>query len=76
MISVKRPKIPGVLEAAWPILGWFTNRVFEEDRIIVEMEQAAYDAQGGDWNQEVFPAIRDLRELLYKSGRVATAGQG
>jgi phenylpropionate dioxygenase-like ring-hydroxylating dioxygenase large terminal subunit len=75
MISVRKPKIPGVLELAWPLLGWFTNRVFEEDRIIVEMEQAAWDAQGGDWNQEVFPAIRDLRELLAKSGRVITARQ-
>jgi renierapurpurin 18,18'-hydroxylase len=47
---------------------WFTNRVFDEDREIVEMEQRAYDAQGGDWNQEVFPAIRELRGLLAKCG--------
>ncbi|HET9585711.1 MAG TPA: hypothetical protein VFP38_16885, partial [Bradyrhizobium sp.] len=25
------------------------------------MEQAAYDAQGADWNQEVFPPIRALQ---------------
>ena len=50
-------------------LTWFTNRVFEEDREIVEIEQAAYDAQGADWNQEIFPAIRDLRELLSRCGR-------
>jgi renierapurpurin 18,18'-hydroxylase len=49
-------------------LAWFTNRVFEEDREIVEMEQAAYDAQGADWNQEVFPRMRDLRELLSSCG--------
>jgi len=42
--------------------------VFAEDREIVEMEQAAYDAQGGDWNQEVFPAIKELRGLLARSG--------
>ena len=54
-------------------LTWFTNRVFEEDRIIVEMEQAAYDAQGSDWNQEVFPPIRELRELLARNGRVMGA---
>ncbi|KRQ17133.1 ferredoxin [Bradyrhizobium manausense] len=68
MLSVRRPKIPGVLELAWPFLAKFTDRVFDEDREIVETEQAAYDAQGGDWNQEVFPAIRDLRELLALQG--------
>jgi renierapurpurin 18,18'-hydroxylase len=72
-LSVRRPKIPGILDIAWPVLTWFTNRVFEEDRVIVEMEQAAYDAQGSDWNQEVFPPIRDLRELLAKNGRVMSA---
>jgi hypothetical protein len=35
---------------------------------MVAMEQWAYDVQGGDWNQEVFPVIRELRELLAKSG--------
>jgi hypothetical protein len=47
-----------------------TERIFAEDREIVEMEQAAYDEQGGDWNQEVFPAIRDLRALLAANGQV------
>jgi hypothetical protein len=37
------------------------------------MEQAAYDAQGADWNQEVFPAIRDLRDLLARNGRAMPA---
>ena len=46
MLSVRRPKIPGVLDLAWPVLAWFTNRVFAEDCEIVEMEQAAHDAQG------------------------------
>jgi hypothetical protein len=55
-------------------LTWFTNRVFEEDRKIVEMEQAAYDAQGADWNQEVFPPIRDLRELLSQCGHAMSIG--
>ena len=52
----------------WPFIAWFTNRVFAEDREIVEMEQSAYDAQGGDWNHEVFPAINQLRALLAKCG--------
>ncbi|MFC0385453.1 Rieske 2Fe-2S domain-containing protein [Muricoccus vinaceus] len=68
LLSIKRPKIPGLLEAGWPVLVLFTERIFREDREIVEMEQAAHDAQGGDWNQEVFPVIRNLRALLRDSG--------
>jgi hypothetical protein len=69
LLSIRRPKIPGVLELAWPLLVWFTERIFAEDRAIVEMEQAAHDSQGADWNQEVFPVIRDLRALLARSGQ-------
>jgi renierapurpurin 18,18'-hydroxylase len=68
VLSVRRPRCLGVLEVMWPFVSWFTNRVFDEDREIVEMEQAAYDAQGGDWNQEVFPAINELRALLARCG--------
>ena len=57
-----------MLALAWPVLAWFTSRVFAEDCEIVEMEQAAYDAQGADWNQEVFPPIRQLRKLLRDRG--------
>ncbi len=84
LLSVKRLKVPGLLEAAWPLLVLFTERIFKEDRDIVEAEQAAHDAQGGDWNQEVFPVIRKLRALLRQCGaadhassaqRVGLAGQ-
>ena len=34
----------------------------------MELEQAAHDAQGMDLNQEVFPLIRNLRELLIARG--------
>jgi hypothetical protein len=68
VLSVRRPKIPAVLDLAWPVLAWFTSRVFAEDCEIVEMEQAAHDAQGADWNQEVFPPIRQLRKLLRECG--------
>ena len=68
LLSIRRPKVPLVLDAAWPFLVWFTERIFAEDREIVEMEQAAHDAQGADWNQEVFPLIRDLREVLRNNG--------
>ena len=68
LLSVRRPKIPGLLDIAWPALVWFTDRIFKEDRDIVEMEQRAHDMQGSDWNQEVFPPIRDLRDVLAANG--------
>jgi phenylpropionate dioxygenase-like ring-hydroxylating dioxygenase large terminal subunit len=68
LLSVRRPRIPGLLEAAWPLLVWFTERIFREDRWIVELEQQAHDAQGEDRNQEVFPPIQELRALLRSQG--------
>ncbi len=68
LLSVRRPKLPLLLEAGWPLLVWFTDRIFKEDRDVVELEQAAHDAQGSDWNQEVFPVIRTLRTLLRDCG--------
>jgi len=75
LLSVRRPKIPGVLELSWPLLIWFTERIFAEDRAIVEMEQAAHDAQGTDLNQEVFPVIRELRALLVNCGKQLPLGR-
>ncbi len=69
LLSVRRPGVPLLLDIAWPALVWFTERIFAEDRAIVEMEQRAHDSQGADWNQEVFPPIRDLRTLLAANGR-------
>ena len=60
LLSIKRPRIPGLLDAAWPLLVLFTERIFKEDREIVELEQAAHDLQGEDRNQEVFPVIRNV----------------
>ncbi len=69
LLSIQRPARAGfLLDAAWPVLVWFTERIFTEDRWIVEEEQKAHDAQGEDWNQEVFPAIRELRGLLARNG--------
>jgi phenylpropionate dioxygenase-like ring-hydroxylating dioxygenase large terminal subunit len=68
LLSVQRPKIPFLLDLAWPLLVMFTERIFKEDRIIVEMEQAAHDQQGMDCNQEIFPVIRSLRSLLRRCG--------
>ncbi|GAN62284.1 ring-hydroxylating dioxygenase ferredoxin subunit [Acetobacter indonesiensis NRIC 0313] len=68
LLSVKRPKVPGVLELAWPFLVAFTERIFAEDREIVELEQNAWRELGGDHNVEVFPVINALRGLLAECG--------
>ncbi len=68
LLSVRKPRIPGILNVAWPLLVMFTERIFREDREIVELEQAAFDEEGRDRNQEVFPVIRSLRSLLVACG--------
>ncbi|MGI4812388.1 MAG: Rieske 2Fe-2S domain-containing protein [Janthinobacterium lividum] len=68
LLSIRKPSIPGILNVAWPLLVWFTERIFKEDRWIVEREQEAHDRQGDDWNQEVSPAIIQLRQLLASAG--------
>ncbi|CAH2778737.1 MAG: Rieske (2Fe-2S) domain protein [uncultured Paraburkholderia sp.] len=79
LLSIRKPGIPGVLNLAWPLLVWFTERIFKEDREIVEAEQRAHDSQGADWNHEMFPVINELRALLRESGtpdQVVGAGTG
>ena len=68
LLSVRKPKLPGLLNVVWPLLVMFTERIFREDREIVELEQAAFDEEGRDRNQEVFPVIRSLRALLVACG--------
>jgi hypothetical protein len=68
LVSIKRPRVPLLLDLAWPVLVWFTERIFKEDRWVVEREQEAHDAQGADWNHEVFPVINELRDLLRRCG--------
>jgi len=67
-LSVKKPPIPGLIHVVWPFVVWFTENIFREDKEIVECEQKAHDAQGADWNNEVFPALRDLRSVLARCG--------
>ena len=40
LLSVRRPMIPGLLNLVWPALVLFTERIFAEERAIVELEQA------------------------------------
>jgi renierapurpurin 18,18'-hydroxylase len=68
-LSVKKPSVPVVIHAVWPFVTWFTERIFHEDKEIVEYEQQAYDAQGTDCNNEVFPPLKDLRTVLARCGQ-------
>ena len=67
LMMVRRPAFPGLLELFWPLVVWFSNHVFAEDRQICELEQAAFDQQGADRNHEVFPLIRSLRKVLIEN---------
>jgi phenylpropionate dioxygenase-like ring-hydroxylating dioxygenase large terminal subunit len=67
-LSVKKPSVPGLIHLMWPFVVWFTENIFREDQQIVEYEQRAYDAQGADWNNEIFPAVRELRSVLARCG--------
>jgi phenylpropionate dioxygenase-like ring-hydroxylating dioxygenase large terminal subunit len=67
LMMIRRPAFPGLLEVLWPFIVWFTNGIFAEDREICELEQAAFEAQGEDRNQEIFPAIRALRRVLLEN---------
>jgi len=67
-LSVKKPGMPGLIYAAWPFITWFTEGIFTQDQNIMEEEQRAHDAQGSDWNNEIFPPILDLRALLLRCG--------
>jgi phenylpropionate dioxygenase-like ring-hydroxylating dioxygenase large terminal subunit len=68
LMNIRRPSIPGMIRLLWPFIAWFTNGIFAEDQWIVEEEQKAYDRQGADWNQEIFPVIQGLRRLLIRHG--------
>ncbi|MER6633165.1 aromatic ring-hydroxylating dioxygenase subunit alpha [Streptomyces sp. NPDC000987] len=74
LLMIEKPRVPGVLPLAWPLIRRFTERVFAEDRMAVEAEQRAWDEQGEDRNQEVFPLILDVREVLRANG-VPLAGR-
>jgi phenylpropionate dioxygenase-like ring-hydroxylating dioxygenase large terminal subunit len=68
LLMIEKPRIPGALQLAWPLIRRFTERVFAEDRMAVEAEQRAWDEQGGDRNREVFSLILDVREVLRTNG--------
>jgi phenylpropionate dioxygenase-like ring-hydroxylating dioxygenase large terminal subunit len=67
-LSVKKAPIPGLTHLMWPLVTWFTEGIFAQDKRIVELEQAAHDAQGCCHNHEVFPPVLDLRAVLGRCG--------
>ena len=67
-MMIRKPPIPLLIHLLWPFMVWFTNGIFAEDRWVVEEEQKAFDRQGADENQEIFPVIRALRGLLLERG--------
>jgi hypothetical protein len=75
LLMIRRPKIPGLLTLAWPVIRYFAESVFTQDRLAVEHEQRAHDAQGGDWNREISPVLLDLRRVLAANG-IAAVGAG
>jgi hypothetical protein len=72
LMMIRKPSFPGLIHVLWPFIVWFTDRIFAEDRWIVEKEQKAFDMQGADWNQEIFPVIQSLRKLLIQQGGAPT----
>lgn len=68
LMCIRRPGVPWLLDIMWPAIVWFTNGIFNEDKWICELEQAAFDAQGEDWNHEIFPAIRSVRRVITNCG--------
>ncbi|WP_407640357.1 Rieske 2Fe-2S domain-containing protein [Actinacidiphila rubida] len=68
MLMIRKPRFAAALTLAWPFMRRFTERVFAEDRMAVEAEQRAWDEQGEDRNNEIFPLILELREVLRTSG--------
>jgi phenylpropionate dioxygenase-like ring-hydroxylating dioxygenase large terminal subunit len=68
LLSIEKPKLPGLIYLMWPFIRRFTESVFSEDRMAVEAEQRAWDQQRADWNQEINPVILALREMLMRNG--------
>jgi hypothetical protein len=67
-MMIRKPSVPGLIHLHWPIIVWFTEGIVREDHWNVELEQAAFDAQGADWNLEILLVIRGLRKVVAENG--------
>ena len=75
LMSIRRPGTPGMIHLLWPFIVMFTNGIFKQDQHIVEAEQRAFEEQGEDQNQEIFPVIQKLKLMLARRGvPIADAG--
>jgi renierapurpurin 18,18'-hydroxylase len=68
ILLVRKPKIPGLLIAGWPLIRYFVESIFAQDKIAVEAEQRAWETQGGDWNRGISPVLLELRRVLRDCG--------
>jgi nitrite reductase/ring-hydroxylating ferredoxin subunit len=68
LLMIRKPPLPGLLYLMWPVIRHFVEAGFAEDRLAMEAEQRAHDLQGADWNQEIYPLVRELKELLIRQG--------
>jgi phenylpropionate dioxygenase-like ring-hydroxylating dioxygenase large terminal subunit len=68
VLVVRRPTLPGLLFLLRPLLLSIAQRIFEEDREMMELEQNAYDQQGTDRTREDAPFLSELRRVLLTRG--------
>jgi hypothetical protein len=68
LLMIRRPKFPGLLAIAWPVIRYFAQSVFAQDKMAVEAEQRAWEAQGADCNREISPVLLELRKVLARCG--------
>lgn len=76
LLMVRKPPVPGVIHLMGPLIRHFTEAVFAQDRAAVEAKQRAWELQGGDRNQEIYPVIRELKDLFRRNGVPADGAWG
>lgn len=72
LVSIRRPRVPGVMALLAPLVRRFNEAIFAEDRAAVEAEQRAYDAHGNQ-NREINRAVLRLQDLLVRRSPDAPA---
>jgi phenylpropionate dioxygenase-like ring-hydroxylating dioxygenase large terminal subunit len=77
LLMIRKPRIASLIYLAWPLIRYFAESIFGQDRAAVEAEQRAHDVQGADWNCEISPVLLELRKILARCGVAITrAGVG
>jgi renierapurpurin 18,18'-hydroxylase len=77
LLMIRKPRIASLIYLAWPLIRYFAESIFDQDRAAVEAEQRAHDVQGADWNCEISPVLLELRKILARCGVTITrAGVG